>query len=64
MIFRNSISQKTSIQVMDKTYYLLALNLPNANAESEAFGLAVRPDGLKRVVVKKQEGAGKKVVST
>ena len=24
------------------TYYLLALNLPNANAESEAFGLAVR----------------------
>ena len=24
------------------TYYLLALNLPNANAESVGFGLAVR----------------------
>lgn len=35
-----------------------------SDSQSVSSGLAVRPDGLKRVVVKKQEGAGKKVVST
>ena len=57
---------------MDKTHttcwplicLMQTLSPKPSDSQSVSSGLAVRPDGLKRVVVKKQEGAGKKVVST